>query len=178
MLASPPTSIAAEGTLATFKQQRNAWQRCAEYMGITTNAHVLWYTLSVFEYVIGHKWGAIPDAEKVSAPALPQRSTAQHRAANANANANANEAQRIAPLSCVALDRRCCHAVMRSCSCVGCEMLARTSRASKLTLTLTPSIQAAIRQFLFQYATQKVSPVPYVQSKVVKVYADLGKMDW
>ena len=43
--------FSAENTLATFKQQRNAWQRCAEYMGMTTNAHVLWYTLSVFEYV-------------------------------------------------------------------------------------------------------------------------------
>jgi hypothetical protein len=93
--------LVAESTLATFKQQRNAWQQCAEYMGMTTNPNVLWYTLSVFEYVIASKWGAIPETEKTQ-----------------------------------------------------------------------------VREFIFRYATEHHSQVAYVQSKVIKVYADIGKHDW
>ena len=92
----------AEAQLQGFKQQPDAWQQCATFMQQTSDDHVLWYCLSVFEHVLDHYWAAVPEPDR-----------------------------------------------------------------------------AQIRQFLFTYATQQSGALAsYVQNKIVKVYADVGKQDW
>eukprot|EP00039_Didymoeca_costata_P014400 m.232075 g.232075 ORF g.232075 m.232075 type:complete len:1118 (-) comp16015_c0_seq11:2348-5701(-) len=52
-----------ERVLQDFKESSGAWEQCVGFLQHSNNNHVLWFALSVFEFIVSQRWTSIQDAQ-------------------------------------------------------------------------------------------------------------------
>jgi hypothetical protein len=53
-----------EETLTAFKQNPQSWQQCFHFFSSTRDEHVLWFSATVFEEVVGTRWASLTAGEQ------------------------------------------------------------------------------------------------------------------